>query len=147
LTIHVENGADILRVFDWNEATNSGSWRFPTAEQIETGIIAETKDEFDRLKVAAPLGSFDTDGRKARAAFVNEQGVDAYLNRNKSAGVIQTTKGLFSNGDQRQENPDECAHHRVAAWQRKPDRPRARVDPRGGKTASVMDNQTRKMGD
>ena len=82
-----ENGAEILRKFNWNEATNSGGWTIPTSEEIENGIVAETRDEFDRLKTAAPLGAFGTgdEGRKARVDFINERGIDAYLSRNDAA--------------------------------------------------------------
>jgi hypothetical protein len=87
LKIHNENGSDILRVFDWDEATKSGGWRIPTSDQIENGIVAETKDEYIKLKTAAPLGAFGAgdEGRKARAEFINERGVDAYLNRHQAA--------------------------------------------------------------
>jgi hypothetical protein len=87
LKVHTENGAEILRVFDWDETTKSGSWRIPTSEQIENGIVAATKDEYEKLKVAAPLGAFGTgdEGRKARAEFVNEHGIDAYFSRNAAA--------------------------------------------------------------
>jgi hypothetical protein len=87
LKVHNENGAEILKMLEWDEATNSGSWRIPTNEQIENGIVAETKDEYEKLKVAAPLGAFGTgdEGRKARAEFVNQHGIEAYLNRGKAA--------------------------------------------------------------
>jgi hypothetical protein len=87
LKVHNENGAEILRVFDWNEETKSGGWKIPTSEQIENGVVAQTKDEFDRLKTAAPLGAFGIgdEGRKARAEFVAEHGIDVYLNRGKAA--------------------------------------------------------------
>ncbi len=87
LKVFNENGADILRFFNWNEETKSGGWSIPTSEQIENGIVAETRDEFDKLKTAAPLGAFGTgdEGRKARAQFINDHGVDAYFNRNAAA--------------------------------------------------------------
>jgi hypothetical protein len=82
-----ENGAEILRIFDWDEKTKSGGWRIPSSDQIEAGIIAETRDEYIRLKTAAPIGAFGTGdaGRKARSDFINENGVDAYLNRHAAA--------------------------------------------------------------
>jgi hypothetical protein len=82
-----ENGADILRFFNWNEETKSGGWSIPTSDQIENGIIAADKDEYIKLKTAPPLGAFGTgdEGRKARAEFVNQHGIDAYLNRGKAA--------------------------------------------------------------
>ena len=58
LKSHNENGAEILRVFDWDEKTKTGGWRIPTSEQIENGIVAASKDEYDRLKTAAPIGAF-----------------------------------------------------------------------------------------
>jgi hypothetical protein len=74
-----ENGATVVRELAWNEATNSGSWRIPGEDALANGILAKTRDEFDRLKMAPPLD------RKARADFVNEHGVEAYLDRNKTA--------------------------------------------------------------
>ena len=87
LKVHHENGAEILRVFDWDETTKTGGWRIPTLDQIENGIVAPDKDEYIRLKTAAPLGAFGVgdEGRKARAQFVNEHGVDEYLNRHQAA--------------------------------------------------------------
>jgi len=87
LKVFNENGAEILKKFNWNEATNSGAWTIPSSEEIELGLVAETKDEYEKLKVAAPLGAFGTgdEGRKARAEFVNQHGIDAYLNRGKAA--------------------------------------------------------------
>lgn len=86
LKVHQEGGMEILRKFNWNEETKSGGWTIPTSEEIENGIVAETKDEYDKLKVAAPLGAFGAgeEGRKARAQFVSEHGIDAYLNRGKA---------------------------------------------------------------
>jgi hypothetical protein len=86
LKVFDENGIQVLRKFDWNEKTQSGGWPVATSEEIENGIVCETKDEYLKLK-APPLGSFGTgdEARKLRAQMVNEQGVDAYLNRNKVA--------------------------------------------------------------
>lgn len=77
----------VLKKFEWNEQTKDGRWKTPTDEEIETGILADSKDEFDRLKVAAPLGAFGSgeEARKLRAQFIDERGIDAYLARNKVA--------------------------------------------------------------
>jgi hypothetical protein len=50
-----ENGIEVLRLFDWNEDTKSGSWSLPTSSQIEAGIVAQTKDEYEKLKDAILL--------------------------------------------------------------------------------------------
>jgi hypothetical protein len=67
--------------FNWNEETKSGGWSIPTSEQIENGIVAETRDEFEKLRAVPPLGAFGTGekGRKARAEFISTNGIDAYL--------------------------------------------------------------------
>ena len=74
-----ENGATVVRELAWNESTNSGSWRIPSEDALANGIVAKTRDEFDRLKTAPPLD------RKDRAAYVNTNGVQAYLDRNKQS--------------------------------------------------------------
>jgi hypothetical protein len=87
LKVHHENGAEILRVFEWDKTTNTGTWRIPSSHQAEIGIIAESNEEYLRLKNAAPIGEFGfgDDSRKARSEFINEHGVDAYFNRHKVA--------------------------------------------------------------
>jgi hypothetical protein len=45
-----ENGVEVVRVLDWDEIRKTGSWRKPTAEQIDAGIIAETRDEYERIR-------------------------------------------------------------------------------------------------
>ena len=51
-----ENGIDVLRFHDWDEKTQSGGWRIPTSSQIESGLIAESHDQYLRLKTAPPVG-------------------------------------------------------------------------------------------
>jgi hypothetical protein len=46
----VENGEEVVKAFQWNPNINSGSWLTPTAEQLEVGIMAQSRDEYDRLK-------------------------------------------------------------------------------------------------
>ncbi len=81
-----ENGSEIVRAAKWNEDGKTGAWAKATDDDIANGIFAETRDVFDRLKSAAPVFGSGEQGRKARAAFVDEHGLDAYLNRNKIEG-------------------------------------------------------------
>jgi hypothetical protein len=88
LKMFTENGVEVTRVYTPDPANpNTGGWKLPTSSQIEAGIIASSRDEFDKLKAAAPLGAFGTGdaGRAARTAFVEKHGTAAYLSRN-SAG-------------------------------------------------------------
>ena len=83
-----EDGVTVVRELAWNELTNSGSWRIPDEDALANGIVAKTRDEYDRLKVAPPLGAFagdEAEARKARADFVNEHGIEKYFSRNSAA--------------------------------------------------------------
>jgi hypothetical protein len=83
-----ENGGEVLKVFEFDPATNSGRWKMPSNEEIENGLICKDHDEYIKMKTAAPFASLAGTGdeaREARAAFVNEHGVGAYLARNKTA--------------------------------------------------------------
>jgi hypothetical protein len=81
-----ENGADVIRVAVWDDVTETrGTWQIATPEQIANGIIAKTRDEYDRLKGATVIdfsGESAAEARSKRAAFVDERGHEAYLNRN-----------------------------------------------------------------
>ena len=39
-----------VRVLELDATGKTGSWRIPTAEQLEVGIVAETRAEYDQLK-------------------------------------------------------------------------------------------------
>lgn len=54
-----------------------------TDDEIASGILADTRGEYDKLKSTAPIFGGGDEGRKARAAFVDKHGLDAYINRNK----------------------------------------------------------------
>ena len=77
-----EAGVEVIRAAKWNEDGKTGIWAKATDEDIANGLFAETRDEFDKLKAAAPIFGAGDEGRTARAAFVDEHGLDAYLNRN-----------------------------------------------------------------
>jgi hypothetical protein len=55
----------------------------PTDNDIANGLFAETRDEFDKLKAAAPIFGGGDEGRKARAAFVDAHGHEAYFARHE----------------------------------------------------------------
>ena len=98
-----ENGIDVLRFHDWDEKTQSGGWRIPSSEQIENGLIAESHDQYLRLKTAPPLGAFGTgaEGRAARAQYVNEHGIDAYLDRHVAAKIKQQKRTMTKMADKK----------------------------------------------
>jgi hypothetical protein len=88
IKVHNENGQEILRKFNWNEETKSGSWPIATPEEIQNGLIAKDHDEYMRLKTSAPFSALSGTGdeaRKQRAALVNEIGAQGYLNRHQAA--------------------------------------------------------------
>jgi hypothetical protein len=79
-----EGGQEVVRALKLNPHGKTGVWARASDEDIANGIYAADKDEFDKLKATAPVGFGDGDAeRTARAAFVDEHGLDAYLNRNK----------------------------------------------------------------
>jgi hypothetical protein len=78
-----EGGVEVVRAAKWNEDGKTGSWAKATEAEISSGLYAESREEFDRLKSAAPIFGAGEEGRTARAAFVDEHGLDAYLARNK----------------------------------------------------------------
>jgi hypothetical protein len=82
-----ENGAEVVRALKMAPDGTTGSWAQAAPNEIDNGFFAETREEFEKLKTAAPLGSFGTgaEGRKARAEFINQNGLDAYFNRNAAA--------------------------------------------------------------
>ena len=82
-----EDGIEVIRTVKWAPDGKTGSWTKATPEEIETGLLAETRDEFDSLRAAPPLGASGTgdEGRKARAAFINEHGHEKYFARNSAA--------------------------------------------------------------
>jgi hypothetical protein len=45
-----EDGKEVMRVLELDATGKTGSWRIPTAEQLEVGIVAETRAEYDQLK-------------------------------------------------------------------------------------------------
>ena len=69
-----EDGVEVIRAVKWAPDGKSGSWAKATPEEIETGLLAETRDEFDSLRAAPPLGASGTgdEGRKARADFIRQ---------------------------------------------------------------------------
>jgi hypothetical protein len=44
----VENGQQVVRFFDWNASTNTGTWSRATPEQIETGTFYADRDDYLR---------------------------------------------------------------------------------------------------
>jgi hypothetical protein len=86
-----ESGAEVIRALEWDDETESkGTWKLATPEQIETGIVAKTRDEYDKLKGAAVIdfsGETAAEARRKRAAFVDEHGAEAYLNRNSGTAA------------------------------------------------------------
>jgi hypothetical protein len=87
LQVMKENGAEVIRVVEWDDETETkGTWKIATPEQIANGIMAKTRDEYDRLKGAAVIdfsGESAAEARRKRAEFVDEHGHEAYFNRNQ----------------------------------------------------------------
>jgi hypothetical protein len=46
----IENGEEVVRMFEYAPDGKSGYWRVPSEQQLEVGILAETRDEYLRLK-------------------------------------------------------------------------------------------------
>ena len=42
-----EDGVEVIRAVKWAPDGKTGSWTKATPEEIETGLLAETRDEFD----------------------------------------------------------------------------------------------------
>jgi hypothetical protein len=86
-----ESGAEVIRAAVWDDETQTrGTWKVATPEQIEVGILAKTRDEFDRLAGASVIdfsGETAADARRKRAAFVDEHGAEAYLKRNSGTAA------------------------------------------------------------
>jgi hypothetical protein len=83
LKLHKENGAEILRAFEWDEKTQTGVFRVATQEQIDAGIIADSKNEYEKIKgVATTVFGTGEEGRRSRVAFVQEHGTEKFFARN-----------------------------------------------------------------
>jgi hypothetical protein len=82
-----EGGLEVIRAMKQNSEGQT-IWATANDDDIANGLLADSRNEFDKLKSAAPpfsTGDKDAD-RTARAAFVDEHGLQAYLDRNKLEG-------------------------------------------------------------
>ncbi|NVN88596.1 MAG: hypothetical protein HXX15_21160 [Rhodopseudomonas sp.] len=87
---HTENGAEVMRWLDWNEESQSGTWRLAEQEHLDRGIVAKTRDEFDQVSqniAVLVTGETTAEARSKRAAFVDEHGAEAYFNRRSDAAA------------------------------------------------------------
>ncbi|MFY9957727.1 hypothetical protein [Bradyrhizobium sp.] len=78
-----EGGQAVVRALKLTPDGKTGVWAVATDEDLAHGIFATSHEEYDKLKSTAPIFGGGDEGRKARAAFVDKHGLDAYLNRNK----------------------------------------------------------------